>query len=332
MNKKERIRAALAGREVDRPPIAFWGHDFYREWSPQELAAYTVERYRRYNDDFIKLNPRATYYYEAWGNRYDRPDTPRQPRMLAHAVDSAAQFAALPEVDPAGGPFGEQLEALRLVLREVGREVDVVQTVFNPVSVAARLIGADLEPFRQAARSDPAAVHTGLATITRVLARYSAACVAAGASGIFFATVDWGTADNADEAFYREVGRPYDLQVLQAVRDAPFNILHVCRDNNLLRLTLDYPVAAFNWDAHGKGNVSLVEGLKLTDKAVMGGIDRLALASSSDPSALAAQAREAVRAAGGRRVILAGGCAVSPEAPEANLRAVMDAARAAHAA
>ena len=34
----------------------------------------------------------------------------------------------------------------------------------------------------------------------------------------------------------------------------------------------------------------------------------------------------------GRRMILAGGCAVSPEAPEANLRAAMDAARAARAA
>jgi uroporphyrinogen decarboxylase len=332
MNKKERIRAALAGQEVDRPPIAFWGHDFFREWSPQDLAAYTVERYRRYDDDFIKLNPRATHFYEAWGNRYDRPDTQRQPHMLEHAVKSPEQLAALPEIDPTTGPFGEQLEALRLVLSEVGSEVDVVQTMFNPVSVAGRLMGQELDAFRQAVRSDPAAVHAGLATISRVLARYCAACIEAGASGIFFATVDWGTADSADEAFYREFGRPYDLQVLQAVRGAPFNILHVCRNNNFLRLTLDYPVAAYNWDAHGAGNVSLAEGLKLTSKAVIGGIDRQALATSSDTAALAAQATEAVRATGGRRVILAGGCAVAPEAPEANLRAVMDAARGARAA
>ena len=328
MNKKERIRAALEGREVDRPPIAFWGHDFLREWSPQEFAAYTVERYRAYDDDFIKLNPRATYYYEAWGNRYDRPDTQRAPRMLEHAITSADEFAALPEIDPAIGPFGEQLEGLRLVVREIGQEVDIVQTVFNPISVAARLMGAELEPFRQLTRSDAAAAHTGLATIARVLARYSSACLEAGASGIFFATVDWGTADAADESFYREYGRPYDLQVLHAVRGAPFNILHVCRNNNLLRLLADYPVAAFNWDVHGQGNLSLTEGLRLTNKAVIGGIDRQALVTS-DPATLGAQAAEAWRASGGRHVILAGGCSVSPEAPEANLRATMEAVRVA---
>ena len=328
MNKKERIRAALEGREVDRPPIAFWGHDFLREWSPQEFAAYTVERYRAYEDDFIKLNPRATYYYEAWGNRYDRPDAQRQPRMLEHAITSPEQFAALPELDPTTGPFGEQLEALRLVVQEIGQEVDIVQTVFNPISVAARLMGPELDPFRQLVRSDPAAAHTGLATIARVLARYSAACLEAGASGIFFATVDWGTADAADEAFYREFGRPYDLQVLHAVRGAPFNILHVCRNNNFLRLLADYPVAAFNWDVHGQGNVSLAEGLKLTNKAVIGGIDRQALVTS-DPATLRAQAAEAWRASGGRRVILAGGCSVAPEAREENIRAVMEAVHAA---
>jgi uroporphyrinogen decarboxylase len=332
VDKKARIRAALSGAPVDRPPIAFWGHDFFREWSPRELAAYTVERYRRYDDDFIKLNPRATYYAEAWGNTYDRPDTPRQPRLLSHAVDTPEQFAALPEIDPTTGPFGEQLEALRLIVQEVGQEVDIVQTVFNPLTVASRLLGADGEPFKAMARRDPAAAHTGLATIARVLARYGAACIATGAAGIFFATVDWATATAADEAFYREFGRPYDLQVLQAVRGAPFNILHVCRDHNFLRLLLDYPVTAFHWDVHGAGNASLAEGLALTDRAVMGGIDRRALARSTDRAALAAQVEEALRATGGRRLILAGGCSIDPEAPEANLRAVIEAARAAPAA
>ncbi len=331
MTRKERIRAALAGREVDRVPAAFWGHDFLREWSPETLAAYTVERYRRYDDDLIKLNPRATYYYEAWGNRYDRPDTQRQPRMLSHAVRSAAELAALPEIDPRSGPFGEQLEALRLVVREVGGEVDVLQTVFNPISVAGRLMGPDLNALKTATREDPAAVHTGLATIARVLARYAAACIEAGAAGIFFATVDWGTADAAGEDFYREFGRPYDLQVLHAVRSAPVNVLHVCRSHNLLRLLTDYPVAVFNWDVHGEGNPSLAEGLRLTGRAVMGGIDQRAIATAT-PEAVAAQARDALRETGGRHFILAGGCAVPPETPEANLRAALDAVRGARAA
>lgn len=332
MNKKERVRAALAGKDVDRVPIGFWGHDFLREWSAQDLAAFHAERYRAHDYDFIKLNPRATYFCEDWGNTYDRPDSQRQPHLLDHAVKRVDQLAALPEIDPTTGAYGEQLEALRLLLTETGGEVDVVQTVFNPVSVAARLMGPEISTFRAAATSDPAAVHAGLATITRVLARYSQECVKAGASGIFFATTDWGTADNADEAFYREFGRPYDLQVLQAVRGAEFNILHVCRNHNFLKLLLDYPVAAFNWDTHGDGNLSLAEAQQLTSKAVMGGIDRHALVTATDPAQLAAQAAEALRATGGRRVLLAPGCSIAPESQDANIKAAMDAARGARAA
>ena len=322
MDKKERVRAALAGEAVDRPPVSFWGHDFFREWSPRELAEYTVEHYRRYDHDFIKLNPRATYYYEAWGSRYERPTQPQQPRMLEHAVHSAAELAALPEVDTSTGPFGEQTEALRLVVAEVGGEVDVIQTVFSPLAVAGRLGGPDLGELRRWAREDAAAVHTGLATIARVLARFAAESVAAGASGIFFATVDWATRQQADEPFYREFGRPYDLQVLQAVRGAPFNVLHVCRAHNLLELTLDYPVAAFNWSTTEEGNLSLADVLARTDKAVIGGVDQRRM-PTDPPDALMAQARAALAETGRRRHLVGAGCAISPLTPPENVDAVV---------
>jgi uroporphyrinogen decarboxylase len=328
MNKKERVRAALRGEAVDRPPVAFWGHDFFREWSPKQLAEYTVERYQRDDDDFIKLNPRATYYYEAWGNTYDRPDTARQPRMLGYTLHSAAELAALPEIVTSAGPFGEQTEALRLVLAEVGDEVDVVQTVFSPLAVAGRLAGPDLGDLRRWAQEDAAAVHTGLATIARVLARFSRETIDAGASGIFFATTEWATHENANEDFYREFGRPYDLQVLQAVRDAPFNIAHICRANNLIDLTWDYPVAAFNWSTTEDGNISLKAALDRTDKALIGGLDQRAMPSAT-PADLAAQARAALQETGGRRYLVGGGCAISPLTPVENIHAVTAAVRGA---
>jgi len=326
VDHKERVRRALRGEEVDRPPVSFWGHDFFREWSAAELAEYTVEFQRRHDFDFVKLNPRATYYYEAWGNTYDRPDEPRQPRMLSHALRSAADLGAIEEIDPTAGPFGEQLEALGLVVRQLGEEVDIVQTVFSPLAVAGRLAGPDLGVFRRWIEDDPAAVHTGLATIARVLARYSAGCVAAGASGIFFATTEWATRDACDEAFYREFGRPYDLQVLHAVKDAPLNIAHICRARNLLELTLDYPVAAFNWSTAEEGNLSLAEGLGRTDKAVIGGLDQRQV-HRADAGVLAEQARAAIRESGGRRMMVSAGCAISPLTPPETLQAVVEAVR-----
>lgn len=323
---KRRLRVALTGGRPDRIPYALWGHDFDREWSAAELAEATVESYRNYDWDLIKLNPRATYYFEAWGSTY-QPTRNTQPRLQSHPIDSAEQLANLPIVDPVGGPFAEQLEALRRVRNEVGAEVDVIQTVFNPLTVASGLLAMRPAAFRELARQYPAQVHSGLQHIARVLGTYARECVRVAASGVFFATVDWGTRDAADESFYREFGRPYDLQVLAPVVGAPVNVLHVCRDHNLIDLLLDYPVAAINWDDHGAGNPSLATVAGETSAAVMGGVDRQTLATGT-PDEVAAQVRAAIAATDGKRLLLAAGCSVAPTAPAANLRAFVDAARA----
>ena len=317
---KERLRAALDGQPVDRVPYAMWWHDFGREWTAQGLADHTIEAYRTYDWDLVKLNPRATYYAEAWGSRYEATGS-SQPRMLSHALQRVEELAELPRIDPTGGVFAEQLDALRKVVAAIGGEVDVIQTVFNPLTIASTLLGMTPAAFREAALGNPAAAHAGLARIAQVIAGYSAACIVAGASGLFFATVDWGTRNAADEKFYREYGRPYDLQVLAAVRHAPLNVLHVCRDHNLLELLLDYPVRIFNWDEHGEGNAALAAIAARTSAAVMGGIDR-GLLKQGTPEAVDAEARKALARAGAARLVLAGGCSIDPSAPAANLAAV----------
>lgn len=321
MTKKERVRSALAGRPLDRVPVSLWGHDFRREWSPQDLATATIESYHGGDWDFIKLNPRSTYYYEAWGNRYEPTDAEHQPRLLESAVRTARDLADLPEVDAETGVFGEQLEALRLVLDRTAGEVDVLQTVFSPIGVAGRLGGREDPILKQLVAEDPAAVHHGLATITRTLVAYALASLAAGAAGIFLATLEWGSRDFVSEDFYREYGRPYDLQILDAVREAPFNVMHVCRDRNLMPLFLDYPVAAFNWSNHGDGNPSLRDVLSRTQRAVMGGVNEHTIAQASSET-VEREAEEAIRETGGRRLLLTAGCAIPPATPLANRQAL----------
>jgi uroporphyrinogen decarboxylase len=347
LTKRERVFAALSGAEVDRVPVSAWGHDFLREWTAEGLAEATLEAYRRYDWDFIKVNPRASYYVEDWGGRYQpsgRADAP--PQTLAVAVNSAAELRSLRPLDPSRGAYGEQLAALRLIRDGLAGEAPFVQTVFSPLAVASRLAGAarsgptgrptlgpDLrpghEPIRRYMEDAPQDLEAGLAVIAQTLAAYTRACLEAGADGIFFASVDWGSRKHASAEQYNRFGRPFDLQVLEAVRGASFNILHVCRDNNMLTDLLDYPVHAFHWATTGAGNPSLADILSRTDKAVMGGVSHDSTMLSDRPEDVEAEALAAIATTGGRRFLLAPGCSIAPQTPEANLRAMIAAARAA---
>jgi uroporphyrinogen decarboxylase len=323
ISKRGRVRAALAGEPVDHAPVSLWRHDFLREWTPEELVATTLDAYRADDWDFIKFNPRATYFAEAWGNTYERPTQQRQPRLTAATIHDAAGLAGVAPLDPRDGVFGEHLRALWTLIRTVGDEVDVIQTIFSPLSVVAMLCGSDAR-FREFAESDADAARAALGAATTTLAAYAQACVQAGAAGIFFAPLFWASRDICDDDFYREFGRPFDLEVLDTVRAAPFNVLHVCRNHNMLDMLLDYPVAAFNWADRGEGNPTLEDVKRRTRKAVMGGVDQARLHAMS-PDEVRAQALDALAVGSG--LILTAGCAIRPDTPAANRAAVAAAAR-----
>jgi len=320
MEKKERVRAALAGGPVDRVPTSFWSHDYLREWSPSGLAAAMIEPFQRFDWDYMKVNPRATYYSEAWGCRYEPSNDPRRgPQLKERVLESAVDLGRITRISGADGVFAEQLEALRLIAGGIGG-AHFIQTVFSPLSVVGYLAGRDLAAVRGWMAESPAALHHALAAISETLAEYGQECLRVGASGIFFATTDWGTTRNLTPERYSEFGRPYDLQVLSGVAAAEFNVLHVCREENMLLDLLDYPVQAFSWAARDPGNPSLAAVLAKTGKAVMGGVSQSAL-NRGDAHAVEEEVRSAIDETEGRRLFLAPGCSISPQTPAAAVEA-----------
>jgi len=330
MTKRERVAAALTGGEVDRVPVSFWGHDYVREWTPAGLAEATLERFRHYDWDFVKVNPRATYYAEAWGSRYQPSgDALHGPLNVDYVLKTARDLDRLAPLDVREGPFGEQLTALRLIGEELEGAAPFIQTVFSPLAVVGRLANGDLGFVRRLMREDGEALHRALDAVAQTLAAYSRACLDAGADGIFFATVEWATYDVATAEQYVEFGRPYDLQVLGAVAEAAFNVLHVCRKRNMLESMLDYPVCAFNWAANETDNPTLAEVLQKSDpclpagrRAVMGGV-AVRTVSEGTPEQVTAEVAAALAETGGRRFLLSAGCSIPPQTPEANLRAAV---------
>lgn len=333
MSKPERVFAAIRGDEVDRVPVSAWWHDFAREWSPVGLAEATLEAYRCYDWDFIKVNPRACYYAEDWGARYQQSDQPhQQPKLIEPGVTSPQDLRRIRPLDVSRGAYGEQLAALSIIATELDGEAPFLQTVFSPLAAMSRLAGST-KYVQKLMREAPDDLLAALEAVAETLRDYAGACLRQGASGIFFATVEWGSRDNIPPDGYDRFGQPFDLRVLEAVQEAPFNVLHVCRDNNHLTRLLDYPVHAFQWGSQSLTNPSLSDIVSKTDKALMGGIDHQRTVLKGSPADVTAEAQDALHEVGGRRFLLAPECSIDPptpagQTPEANLRAMLEVARA----
>jgi uroporphyrinogen decarboxylase len=195
-------------------------------------------------------------------------------------------------------------------------------TVFTPLSIASRLAESE-EAFLQHLREHPSKVMGTLEAVTETFIEFSRACLEAGASGLFYATTNWATRDRLTEEEYARWARPFDLKLLGALPPAPFHLLHVCREHNMLPLLADYPVAAFNWDARGAGNPSLKEGKALLGRrAAVGGVSHRTLLLTGTPSHVASEAVALHQEMGDAGWMLGPGCTFPPQAPEANLRAL----------
>lgn len=320
MTKKQRVDAAVRGAAVDRPPVALWRHFYESEETAQGLADAMLRWQAEYDWDWLKINPRASYHVEGWGVRLQFSGQPLvKPVVLDTPIKDVTDLGRLQSLGLDSEPLAEQLEAIALIRAGLGPDVYAIQTVFTPISILGDLMAnhAQLQGYLA---SDPQAVHDALAVITDTFRRFSRACLAAGADGLFFATTHWGSYDLLTAEQYAEVGCPYDLQVLEAVSDADFHVLHVCKNHNMLATLAGYPVHALNWAVGSPGNPTLPEARAFTNKCLVGGLRNETLQNGSIED-VAAEATDAFAVSHGLAWMLGPACSVPVEAPAANIRA-----------
>lgn len=306
--------------------MAFWGHLYDQESTAADLAASTLAQRERFDWDFVKLNPRASYHGEPWGLAFRYPGGPTgKPTRASYPLRTIDDFLRLRPVPGDAGALGEQLEAIRRVRAGLPPDVLLVETVFSPLGVLADL-AENTQTIERAIGREPNAVRTALEAITRTFEDFVPRALAAGADGIYFATLEWATADrpwSADD--YRAFATPYDLRVLARAHGAAFNVLHVCRPRNFLTALVDYPVAAVSWDSTADGNLDLRAGLDVVRGGVIGGIGHDDALVAADHALALSQLERGFALTGGRRWIVAPGCSIDPRTPPERLDALREA-------
>jgi uroporphyrinogen decarboxylase len=318
LSKRERLQRTIAGAKVDRLPVALWRHFFLEETSRDGLVDAMVRWQKTYDWDFLKINPRACYHVQDWGNRYEFSESEHiQPALVRQTIHRASDFRHLDSLAVPGGTGGrkapvlaDHLEAVREIRAALGPEVPLLMTVFTPMSIAAELAGGP-QDLAALIAEDPTMVHVGLRAITDTFAAFAAACVDAGADGLFLATTHVGTFTNFTLEQYEEFGRPYDLEILDAAAHAPLNLLHVCKGRAMIRELADYPAAMLNWDMFDETNPGLAAMAPMArDKALVGGLDARLLVDPGAKDALLEQLRQARRVMGDRPFVVGSTCTI----------------------
>ena len=302
MNKIERVRAALAGAEVDRVPASFWFHFTPDKAHGEASVKAHLDYYRESGVDYLKVMNEHPYQAGV------TIKTPADWRRVRPAPLSARFYQ-------------DQLDEVKRIVDELGGECLVITTLFNPFAS-----GNDTSDQRvtEHLKSDPASVSQGLAAIADSLAEFAVACVEAGASGIYY-SAQGGEEDRFTEEEFLRYVKPHDLTVLNAVKErGEFHLLHICKDRIRLQSYADYPAHAVNWAAT-KHNLSLKEGRDLFKRTVVGGMDDRGIVVDGSPAAIRAAVRAVIADFGTQGLILGADCTFPTDIPVSNIRVAVEA-------
>jgi len=323
MSKHDRLAAAIRGEETDRPLVALWRHFPTDDLDPEQLALSALAFQTQYDWDFVKLTPTSSYSVEDWGCRVAYRGHPEgTSEYIARPIETQADWARLEPLDPHTGALGQQLACIRRARELAGSDIPLIETVFSPLAQAKNLVGGGLEIVHL--RRHRVEVQHALEVIAETTVRFVQAALAAGADGIFYA-MQRAAADSLSEAEYREVARPLDLRILEAAKDARFNLLHLHGLHTYFNLVADYPAHALNWHDRDTGP-SLAEGARRFPGLVVGGLSQHDMVEGT-PHSVRALARDAIEALGGRRLCLSTGCVMQTVTPWGNIRALRAAAQ-----
>lgn len=332
----------IARKNGDRAFLtSAWQHHVGHEYGAAEFAGATVDFVKRWDWDWVKINPRAIYYGEIWDAVYDHEDYDwLVPKTIRPAIQSASDISRIDVRDPETNQvLREQADAARLIRTSLSDRA-ILDTIFSPLSVLLQL--ADLPLYPEGLGSDknekddltrqelifdqPDASKEALGRIARTLADFAALLVTpreqggAGLDGIFFAETGLASHDYFNQEQFEEWVKPYDRVVIQAVRSANPDavvLLHTCREEAHPERFMDLNPDLLHWDQFLPGNPEIDVDFQAVP---VGGANFELFNPGNDTSQIRKELDRTIEARQGHPFLLAPSCTISTPADEGALR------------
>ena len=288
MNKIERVDRALAGREVDRPPVSFWYHFGVQHMSGEAIAELSLAFLRFYDLDYLKL---MNDYF------YPMPDGMSE-------LTSAADLKRIRPFDIASSPWAEQLRAIDIVARQLDGEAYFIDTVFDPWQCLLRnMVGEHLD---RLVDEEPDAVLAALEVVTENVIAYCRASLDRGAAGIFLST--FAAEKQVPRERYVRFCKPFVKRIFEEIKgSAVMNTAHLHDYGIYLDDMLDVPFHVLSYEDSHAPNPSMPEARKKFGGSIMAGLDKTRCVRVTHAEVVR-NAWAGIAAGGRTRFLLAPGC------------------------
>ncbi len=326
-NHRERLQIIIAGEKPDRYAASFWRHFFHMEHHAEGTAEAMIGFQKRFEWDFIKINPRADYHVEDWGLTqqwsHDEFKKHVKSNFPVKSIDDWNKISVKPLSSPV---LDEHLDVVSRVRKGVGTDVPILMTLFTPLAIAGRMV-EDRNELVQHLREDPKKVHSALRAITDTFVPFVTELRNAGADGIFLATTQWASSDLITFDEYKEFGLPYDRELAVATAEDPINLYHICGENNYLKelASEDMRCSLYNWDSHHPTNCPIDKAYDLLKPhTIVGGVDQHGWLLRSKPDEVLDQLKKLKERNDPSQLIIGPGCSVPPEVPMVNFEAIRE--------
>ena len=320
---RDLLSSALAGEAVDVTPVSAWKHHPVADQNHIALAEATLAEQARFDFDFAKITPASTWQSRDHGleDRWDG-DTIGRRQITATVIHQPEDWLRLRRLDPWDGFCGRILRAARQVRRELPAHVPLLATVFNPIFQASQLAGLDL--LRDHARNHLPLLEQGLAVLHHNTRAVIGQLAEVGADGIFLATQLAGRNALAP-APYAALALAADNSCLEEA-SLPFNVLHLHGDEVCWEMFSDLTAAAVHYDAAENNPDPVALSDRMAGGVATGPHPHGAMLHGSSDEVVS-DVLDLRRRMTGRKFFLAPGCALPLAVAEAQVEALVHAAR-----
>ncbi|MEF9983031.1 MAG: uroporphyrinogen decarboxylase family protein [Oscillospiraceae bacterium] len=336
MTSLERMNAFSKGKEIDRIPCSpimgetmsplFGIYPYQHNHSSELMAMVEIETYKLFKCDGAGIGTGLRGMAEAMGTElvYPKKSVSYVKEPLVKQYDDMKKIKP---VDPfTSGRLPLILNALQIIRKEIGNEVDVSTDIAGPISVAAAIRGT--ENLMRDFRKNPKFAHELLQIITDNNIKFIDAACGLGFGVGFSDPV--ASCSMISPTLFREFAKPYLSQCIKRVEKWRGNgvMLHICgKSKDIWNDMVELGISTLSID-----NVESLQEAKenVGDRVCLAGnIPPVEIVKMGTVSEIENECKKCIEIGwdNPKGYILSTGCQIPLETPKENIQAILDSAR-----